>query len=123
VTASASDAVPHAVANTLNDSHGRLHPPLIQQVVRAHSGQMRACYVLGLRRDPTLHGRIDTVFAIGRDGSTILAQIKSSTLPDKAVVDCVLDVFKGLRYPAPEGGIVTVGYPIMFSPSDAQDPR
>lgn len=81
-------------------------------------GTLRSDACLRRARSPsgtaTLHGRIDTVFAIGRDGSTILAQIKSSTLPDKAVVDCVLDVFKGLDVLGPGGGIVTVGYPIMF---------
>jgi hypothetical protein len=39
-----------------------------------------------------------------------------STLPDRDVANCILDVFRQLRFPKPAGGIVTVVYPIQFSP-------
>lgn len=42
----------------------------------------------------------------------------ASRFPDPAVTDCVLDAFEGLTFPAPEGGIVTVTYPITFAPGD-----
>jgi hypothetical protein len=35
---------------------------------------------------------------------------------DRAVRDCVIDAFAQLEFPAPEGGIVTVVYPIMLAP-------
>ncbi len=38
-------------------------------------------------------------------------------MPDRAVVSCVLREFEKFTFPAPEGGVVTVVYPIMFSPS------
>jgi hypothetical protein len=31
-------------------------------------------------------------------------------------VSCVISAYYGLSFPQPEGGIVTVVYPIMFSP-------
>jgi hypothetical protein len=37
-------------------------------------------------------------------------------MPDGGVVSCVVRAFYGLSFPQPEGGIVTVVYPIMFSP-------
>ena len=37
-------------------------------------------------------------------------------LPDGNVVSCVTRAFYGLSFPQPEGGIVKVTYPIMFSP-------
>ena len=39
-----------------------------------------------------------------------------SDLPDNGVVSCVVRAFYGLSFPQPEGGIVTVVYPIMLSP-------
>jgi hypothetical protein len=33
-------------------------------------------------------------------------------------VQCVIRAYYGLSFPQPEGGIVTVVYPIMFSPGD-----
>jgi hypothetical protein len=41
----------------------------------------------------------------------------SSWIPDQQVVSCVVENYRTLRFPPPEGnGHVTVIYPIMFSP-------
>src|SRR5690606_34518880 len=42
-------------------------------------------------------------------------------LPDSGVVSCTLSSFYGLTFPQPEGGIVTVIYPIGFN-APAGDP-
>jgi hypothetical protein len=39
-------------------------------------------------------------------------------MPDAEVTKCVTVVMKALEFPAPEGGIVTVAYPITFSPGE-----
>jgi hypothetical protein len=39
-------------------------------------------------------------------------------MPDPFVVDCVVAGYKELHFPRPEKGIVTVVYPIMFTPAD-----
>ncbi len=41
-----------------------------------------------------------------------------SDLPDPVAVECILQGYKDLCFPQPEGGIVTVVYPIMFAPGD-----
>jgi hypothetical protein len=38
-----------------------------------------------------------------------------STLTDSATAKCIFDEFEKLSFPRPEGGIVTVVYPIIFS--------
>lgn len=107
---------------------GRLAPEEIRNVVRARFGELRKCYEAGLRRDPNLAGRITVRFVIGRDGKvTAVAEDDlpnsppppptSASMPDRAVVSCVLREFEKFTFPAPEGGVVTVVYPIMFSPS------
>lgn len=55
-------------------------------------------------------------FVIGRDGSVTTANNGGSDLPDSGVVGCVVNSFRGLSFPAPEDGIVTVGYSIQLSP-------
>jgi hypothetical protein len=55
-------------------------------------------------------------FVIGRDGAVSNVRNGDSDLPDAAVVRCVVQAYYGLSFPEPEGGIVTVVYPIMFSP-------
>jgi hypothetical protein len=49
---------------------------------------------------------------------TLLSECEKSDLPDAAVVKCVVDGFRKLQFPKPEGGIVTVVYPIVFNPED-----
>lgn len=95
---------------------GRLPPEVIQRVVRQNFGRFRACYETGLRSNPNLQGRVSVAFSIGRDGAVGGASNAGSDLPDSGVVSCVVSSFRGLSFPAPEAGIVTVSYPISFSP-------
>jgi hypothetical protein len=95
---------------------GRLPPAVIQGIVRDSYDKPRACYEKGLERDPTLTGRVLVRFVIERDGSVSKAGVSANDLPDCDVTRCVVQGFRNLRFPKPEGGIVTVVYPIMFSP-------
>jgi len=95
---------------------GRLPSEVIQRVVRQNHGRFRGCYEGALRNNPNLAGRVAVRFVIGRDGSVGSAANGGSDLPDAAVVSCVVRAFHGLSFPAPESGIVTVTYPIAFSP-------
>lgn len=95
---------------------GRLPPEVIQRIVRQNFGRFRMCYEQGLGRNPNLEGRVAVRFVIGRDGAVSNVGNGGSDLPDSGVVSCVVSAFYGLSFPQPEGGIVTVVYPIMFAP-------
>ena len=96
--------------------NGRLPPEVIQRVVRQNFGRFRHCYDQALSRNPNLQGRVAARFVIDRSGAVANVSNGGSDLPDSTVVSCVLGAFYGLSFPAPEGGIVTVVYPIAFSP-------
>ncbi|TKD12499.1 AgmX/PglI C-terminal domain-containing protein [Polyangium fumosum] len=107
---------------------GRLPPGEIQRIVRMNFGTFRACYQEGLKRNPDLEGRFGVLFVIGKDGRVTKAGARPDPtaefateraeplLPDEKVVACVVGAFEKLVFPAPEGGTVTVMYPIQFSP-------
>lgn len=95
---------------------GTLPREVVQRVIRQNFGRYRACYEAGLRTNPNLQGRVAVRFVIGRDGAVANVGNGGSDLPDSAVVSCVVRSFSGLSFPAPESGIVTVVYPLMFSP-------
>jgi hypothetical protein len=97
---------------------GRLPPEVIQRIVRQNFGRFRLCYENGLRANPNLQGRVSVRFVIGRDGTISNVQNGGSDLPDSGVVSCVTRAFYGITFPQPEGGIVTVTYPILFTPGD-----
>jgi hypothetical protein len=96
---------------------GRLPPEAIQRVVRANFGRYRLCYERGLRSNPALAGRVAVRFVISRDGSVGAVSDAGSDLRDRDMVQCVVRTFYGLSFPQPEGGIVTVVYPIVFAPT------
>lgn len=96
---------------------GMLPPAMIQPVVRSNFGAMRECYQQGQARDPNLRGKVVIRFVIGRDGKVARAELtKDSTLPDAEAGVCVVEAFKSLKFPEPDGGVVTVVYPIVFEP-------
>ena len=94
---------------------GRLPPEVIQRVVRQNFGRFRLCYENDLRAQPNLDGRVAVKFVIALDGSVGSTAVADTSLP-ASTATCVARAFGGLSFPAPEGGIVTVTYPINFSP-------
>lgn len=95
---------------------GRLPSEVIQRIVRQNFGRFRMCYESGLKANPNLQGRVSVRFVIGSDGSVGSTSNGGSDLPDSGVVSCVVRAFGGLSFPQPDNGIVTVTYPIMFTP-------
>ncbi|MFO0591247.1 MAG: AgmX/PglI C-terminal domain-containing protein [Polyangiaceae bacterium] len=98
---------------------GRLPPEVIQRIVRQQFGRFRACYEVGLRTNPDLQGRVSIRFVIDANGSVTTSANGGSDLSDASVVSCVVAAVRGLTFPQPEGGVVTVVYPINFAPGDA----
>jgi hypothetical protein len=97
---------------------GRIAPDAIQAIVRANMARMRSCYEQRLLPCPNLQARVAIEIVIDLEGRVTSAVDARSDLPDRQVVQCVADEFKKLRFPKPQGGILTVVYPIIFSPGD-----
>jgi hypothetical protein len=95
---------------------GRLSPEQIQEVVRNAYEDLRECYAAGLGRNAKLEGRVSVKFVIDIDGSVKSSALAASDMPDAEVSRCIVAHFTKLQFPSPDGGIVTVVYPIMLSP-------
>ena len=96
--------------------NGRLAPERIQQIIRERYGDFRKCYESGLASNPQLSGQVRIRFVIGGDGHVSDAYIQDNELPDCRVAQCIRSEMAKTVFPQPEGGIVTVVYPIMLSP-------
>lgn len=109
---------------------GHLASAKIHKVVRAHFGPMQACYEEGLRRDPHLTGKVRVRMVIAEDGrvatasseptpstsnTTLRVEGNEPLIRDPAVIECIVQAFRALSFPAPEGGIVIATYPVIFS--------
>jgi hypothetical protein len=97
---------------------GGLPKEVVQRIVRQNFGRFRLCYENGLRKNPSLAGSVVTKVAVGADGRVTQAQDAASTLPDRAVVDCVVRGFSNLSFPAPTGGPTSFTYPVAFKPGE-----
>lgn len=97
---------------------GHLDPQILQAGVDARMPRMKACYTTGLRKDPSLRGTMKIKFVIDTTGHAINVDDAGSHIKDKQVLACVIQEFKALRVPNPEGGIVNVVYPLVIGPGD-----
>ncbi len=96
---------------------GRIAPEEIRRVVRSHVAEIKACYDRALVSAPALEGRVAVAFVIDRTGGVASASpAASTTMSNVAVVDCVIKTFTSMKFPAPEGGVVSVVYPFDFRP-------
>lgn len=91
-------------------------PEKIQGAVRARFDQLRTCYERNLAQDPEATGTVKVRFEIGLDGRVArIASAFTGTLAPE-VATCMEAVFASIAFPAPEGGIVTVTYPVVLTP-------
>lgn len=97
-------------------TNGHLPPEVIQRIVRQNDGRYRFCYQQALKSNPELTGRVAVKFLIARDGSVAFSADGGSDIPDAGVRQCVVSSFTQLSFPPPDSGVVTVVYPIVFSP-------
>jgi TonB family protein len=82
-------------------------------VVRKNHGVFRECFEKTNGR--RLKGQVVVRFIVDRDGRVSLSELEKSTLGDEEATSCVVDGFRKLRFPQPDGGVVTVVYPMKFS--------
>lgn len=97
---------------------GGLAREIIVRVVKRHMSALRFCYERGLMKNPKLQGKLVVKFTIDKTGRVAAASETSNTISDPEVGACVVKRFKQMKFPAPEGGDVTVLYPLVFSPRE-----
>ncbi len=113
-----------AVAEASEGNSQRIPPDTIRAVVRSYYDQFRECYEPLIPSLPA--ASVTLSFTIGREGNVTDGEVKDVTPGEhdaKAAAElarCVDGVMRTMKFPAPEDGIVTVGYPIMFT--DGNEP-
>ena len=97
---------------------GMLNPAVIQERVRARFSKLKRCYEDGLGKNPGLGGKVTVRFIIEKDGRVGKAAPVCTSMPDPVVVACIVGEYAQMRFPRPEAGVVTVVYPVTFSPGN-----
>lgn len=94
---------------------GKLPKEVIRDTIRGEHQRIQACYHAARERKPELAGKLVLRFTIEEGGGVEELTIRDdSTVLDIPMRECVLDIFRKLEFPKPEGGIVLVNYPFEF---------
>jgi hypothetical protein len=116
----AASSVP-APADADDSSSGETRTmEVIAEVVKAHRKPARECYEKQLKQIPDLKGDLVIHFTLRPNGTVKTAEINTerSTITAPPVVNCVIDVIRGIQFPRSSRGMeTTVNYPFNFNPS------
>jgi hypothetical protein len=112
----------HAVKAVVKDSapvdvDGSLDPGVIAKEIRGRLGAVKACYESGLKRNPSIGGKLQLRFEVSSVGKVTSAEIETDTMHDDEVASCIKARVMSWRFPAPAGGSVQFSYPFIFQAS------
>ncbi len=87
----------------------------VGEVIHKHMSEIRYCYETAMMRTPDIEGKLIVDFTIGGNGMVKATAVKTSTIPDPRLDDCILRRLVTWKFPLPKGGIdVAVSYPFIF---------
>jgi hypothetical protein len=94
---------------------GGLDKSLIAAVVQANIGQIKHCYERQLIVDPNIFGKVVAQWTINKDGVVSVSSVRSTTMNNQPVENCIMARIKTWAFPKPKGGgQVLVSYPFLF---------
>jgi hypothetical protein len=89
----------------------------IVSTVKAHMGDIKACYEDGLKDDSELKGKLVIEFTVGSDGKVIATRKIEASIKSAKVEGCVLSKAKTWPFPKPKGvGNVVFPFPFDLTP-------
>lgn len=97
---------------------GFMDKEAIRQVIKSHLSEIRSCYEMKLNRDRDISGKLVIRWQILEGGNVGKASSvnERSSLEDRDVAKCTVNVIKGLRFPQPPQGMIgEVQYPFVFT--------
>jgi len=100
------------------DFVGTIDREAVRRVIRAGLREIRGCYereLNKLNKTQRLEGKVIIEWTIADQGRALNAKVKSSTLGNRAVENCVRDRLSTWKFPDPPAGTVAeVNYPFYF---------
>ncbi len=96
-------------------SFGGLTQAQIMKVVRTRARSIQACYARELQRNKGLGGKIIVKWKIDSAGKVSRTKVRSSSMKNGRVEDCVVRQVNSMKFPSPKGGgTATVNFPFIF---------
>ncbi|UQA58945.1 AgmX/PglI C-terminal domain-containing protein [Polyangium aurulentum] len=104
-----------ATLNADGSLAGKLSKEQIDTAVNKSVKLFDACYTLGADKDGKLSGTVTVKATVAPTGDVKEAGVTKSTVKNKKVDACVVDAFKKVKFPPPEGGSpAVITFPMKF---------
>jgi TonB family protein len=100
---------------TVRTTGGGLTKEIIRRYIQRQKGSIVLCYKREVQRQPDLEGKVVVSFMISAQGRVITPSIRSSTLGNSNVENCIKRRLAMWRFPAAQSAASTrVSYPFLF---------
>ena len=98
----------------LANVQGSLSRGEVVEVINRSIGRIQRCYEQALSSEPELSGRVSFAWTIQPNGSVAGVRQAGGSLGSGRATTCIAGVVRGLRFPRPRGGAVSVTFPFVF---------
>jgi hypothetical protein len=102
-----------ADANVLSDG---LDKKSASAVIAHKRSGFRRCYERGLKKDPTLHGKLLFEISIGDLGDVLEVRFVENTMQSKEVSECIKSILLRLKFSKEKSGIALLRNTLVFEP-------
>lgn len=92
-----------------------MDPDIIRRTIKKKIASVSDCYNAGLKKDPTLRGRVEVEFEIDLKGTPTVRKTTSDLKNGATVEKCIAAIFKTLTFPKPTEKII-ITYPFVLEP-------
>ncbi|MEL6181536.1 MAG: AgmX/PglI C-terminal domain-containing protein [Myxococcota bacterium] len=95
---------------------GTIDRGALASTFRRYNNGLQNCYERGLKRNPSLRGKVSLMVTISASGAVSNVNVRQNTLRDAGVISCMTSQARRWNFPKPEGGSVTVAKTFIFAP-------
>lgn len=94
----------------------------VRGVFKSHLSEFKKCYEAEYSKNKSLNGKVVLFLEITDESVVKTAKIKSTTLKNENVENCLIDKVKTFVFPAAtKGTVAEVTYPFVFRPNEVKE--
>ncbi|MBN8468788.1 AgmX/PglI C-terminal domain-containing protein [Corallococcus exiguus] len=110
--------VPQVVDSVPEVDSSEVKPKDLARFIQSRKASIQRCYENGLKRDPSLKGRVMVRFDLTPQGRASNVEVEESTLRSDEVINCIKTTMRAWTFPFKPSDDVPVSYPFIFSPGE-----
>ncbi|RKI74219.1 energy transducer TonB, partial [Corallococcus sp. AB049A] len=110
--------VPQVADSIPEVDSAEVKPRDLARFIQSRKASIQRCYENGLKRDPSLKGKVMVRFELTPQGRASNVEVDESTLRSDEVINCIKTTMRAWTFPFKPSDDVPVSYPFIFSPGE-----